>query len=106
KIEFVIHKIRPWKAYLQTIGIAIPNERLFEQKIAKKLGKVGFSSPRVVGSVCIPRLGETWDGNYPIYEYYIPDFIHWESINTANISDEISRLYVQYDKLVTNGVFN
>jgi len=106
KIEFLIHKIKSWKTYLQTIGIAIPNERLFEQKIAEKLGKVGFSSLRIVGSACIPRLGETWDGNYPIYEYYIPDFIHWESINTANITEEISRLYVQYEKLVTNGVFN
>jgi len=104
KIEFLIRKIRPWKAYLQSIGIAIPNERLFKQEIAKKLGKVGFSSLRVVGSVCLTRLGETWDGKYPIYEYYIPDGIHWESINTENISEEISRLYVQYEELVTNRV--
>lgn len=106
KIEFLIHKIMSWKANLQTIGIAIPNERLFKQKIAEKLGKAGFSSLRVVGSACIPRLGETWDGNYPIYEYYIPDFIHWESINTDDISEEISKLYAQYKKLVKNGVFN
>ncbi len=106
KLEFLIRKIKRWKDYLQTIGIAIPNERLFEQKIAEKLGKVGFSSLRVVGSACIPRLGETWDDNYPIYEYYIPDFIHWVSINSGNVSDEISRLYDLYNKLITNGVFN
>ena len=104
KLEFLINKLRPYRAYLQTIGIAIPNERLFEQRIAKKLGKVGFSSLRVVGSVCIPRLGETWDGSYPIYEYYIPDFIHWQSINTENISDEISRLYSLFEELTTDGV--
>ncbi|NPD89971.1 MAG: hypothetical protein HGN29_14760 [Asgard group archaeon] len=106
KIRFLIRKITRWKKYLQTIGIAIPNERLFEQKIAEKLGRVGFSSLRVVGSACIPRLGETWDDNYPIYEYYIPDLIHWVSINAGNVSDEISRLYVLYSKLVANGVFN
>ena len=54
----------------------------------------------------IPRLGEIWDGKYPIYEYYIPDIIQWESINTADISEEISKLYDQYEELVTHGVLN
>jgi hypothetical protein len=100
EINFLIRKIRRWKEYLQTVGIAIPNERLFNQELAEKLGKAGFSSLRVVGSVCIPRLGETWDDNYPIYEYYIPDIIHWVSINTGDVSDEISRLYSLYAKLI------
>jgi len=104
KIEFLIRKIRLWKKYLQTIGIAIPNERLFEQGLAKKLGMVGFSCLRVVGTAGIPRLGEAWDGIYPIYEYYIPDILHWESINAANISEEITKLYVHFKEMVTNGI--
>ncbi|MHA2358326.1 MAG: acyl-CoA reductase [Candidatus Heimdallarchaeaceae archaeon] len=105
ELDFLIRKIRSRRKYLQTIGIAVPNERLFGQKIAEKLGKAGLSSLRVVGSACIARLGETWDGNYPIYEFYIPDFVHWSSINAADVTEEISRLYENYKELQVKGVF-
>ncbi|MCD1295274.1 hypothetical protein CUJ83_09710 [Methanocella sp. CWC-04] len=103
RIEDIIPRFMPWKEYLQTAGIAIPDDRLL--KIADKMGKVGFSNLRIVGTVPLPRLGEAWDGNFPVYEFYIPDSVHWVSINAGNMEKEITELHRLKEKLVDNGVF-
>ena len=96
--------MKPWKEYLQTAGVALGNNRI--QKIAELMGKTGFSNIRVAGTVALPRLGEAWDGNYPIYEFYIPDSIQWTSINAVDFENEIKELIKIKNQVITKGVFN
>jgi hypothetical protein len=74
----------------QTAGIAIPDSRLID--LADSLGKAGISSLRVTGTMMLPRLGEAWDGNMPVFEYYIPDAARWVSINAISVDREIGQL--------------
>lgn len=103
-LEEVIEKIKPWKEYLQTAGVAIGNDRL--QKISELMGKTGFSNIRVAGTVALPRLGEAWDGNYPVYEFFIPDKVHWASINAIDFENEIKELTKIKNQVIKDGVFN
>ena len=103
-LEEVIDKMKPWREYLQTAGVAIGNNRL--QKISELMGKTGFSNIRIAGTVALPRLGEAWDGNYPIYEFFIPDSIHWASINAIDFEKEIKELSKLKDQVIEGGVFN
>ncbi|NMC58539.1 MAG: hypothetical protein GYA51_04005 [Candidatus Methanofastidiosa archaeon] len=103
-LEEVINKMKPWKDYLQTAGVALENNRI--QQIAELMGKTGFSNIRVVGTVALPRLGEAWDGNYPIYEFFIPDKVHWTSINAIDFENEIKELAKIKNKVIKGGVFN
>jgi hypothetical protein len=102
KIEDIIPKFSPYKEYLQTVGIAIPNSRLL--KISDMLGKVGFTNLRVTGTVPLPRLGEAWDGNFPLYEFYLPDAARWVSINSIDMDKEIDELSKMKDELIEKGV--
>ncbi|MHA1616088.1 MAG: acyl-CoA reductase [Candidatus Njordarchaeales archaeon] len=87
----VVRTLKPWKEYLQTIGVAIPNEKLFE--FADKVARLGVSNLRVVGTVTLPRLGESWDGNYPVLEFMLDeDYVHWISINAKDIDAELEKL--------------
>jgi hypothetical protein len=70
------------------------------------MGKTGFSNIRIAGTVALPRLGEAWDGNYPIYEFFIPDSIHWTSINAIDSEKEIIELAKIKDQIIKGGVFN
>ncbi|MCC7573565.1 MAG: acyl-CoA reductase [Candidatus Methanofastidiosum sp.] len=103
-LEEVIDKIKPWKEYLQTAGVAIGNDRI--QKISELMGKTGFSNIRVAGTVALPRLGEAWDGNYPVYEFFIPDKVHWTSINAIDFENEIKELTKIKNQVIKDGVFN
>jgi hypothetical protein len=103
-LEEVLDKMKPWKEYLQTAGVAIGNNRL--QKISELMGKTGFSNIRVAGTVALPRLGEAWDGNYPVYEFFIPDKIHWTSINAIDFENEIKELTKIKDKVIKDGVYS
>ncbi len=102
-LEEVINKLKPWKEYLQTAGLAVGNNRL--EKISELMGKTGLSNIRVVGTVALPRLGEAWDGNYPVYEFFIPDKIHWTSINAIDFEKEIQELCNIKNDIIKNGVF-
>jgi hypothetical protein len=90
RIDDVIPLLKPWKASLQTAGIAVPDSRLMD--LADRLGKAGISSLRVTGTMTQPKIGEAWDGNLPVLEYYIPDAVHWVSINTTSVDREIGQL--------------
>ncbi|KYC45831.1 MAG: Acyl-CoA reductase (LuxC) [Candidatus Methanofastidiosum methylothiophilum] len=103
-LEDVIERMKPWKDYLQTAGVAIGNNRL--QKLSELMGKTGFSNIRVAGTVALPRLGEAWDGNYPVYEFFIPDKIHWTSINAIDFENEIKELTKIKNEVIKGGVFN
>lgn len=98
--------VKPWSAELQTAGIAITNERLFVSKIAEEFGKLGVSNFRICGTVPLPRLGEAWDGNFPILEFFISDKTHWVSVNGKDVREEITKLSKEYDSLIEKGVFS
>jgi hypothetical protein len=89
-IEDVLPLLKPWTASLQTAGIAVPDSRLMD--LADRLGKAGISSLRVTGTMTQPKLGEAWDGNLPVLEYYLPDAARWVSINAISVDREIGQL--------------
>lgn len=101
----VVQMTKPWRGYLQTAGVAIPNNRLFEGGLAEAMGKAGFSSLRVVGTVALPRLGEAWDRNFPFLEFFIPDSTDWISVNTTDVAAEIKQLSQERQTLFEGGVF-
>lgn len=90
-INGIINLLKPWREYLQTVGVAIPTKHVFS--LANKLGKIGVSNIRVVGTVTLPRLGESWDGYYPLLEFMLEEeYVDWLSINAMNIESEIKKL--------------
>ncbi|MGQ4834482.1 MAG: acyl-CoA reductase [Candidatus Asgardarchaeia archaeon] len=100
----ILQMLKPWKTYLQSIGIAIPDNRLIQ--FAEKAGKTGLTNIRIVGTLTLPRLGESWDGNLPISEFYVPDLVRWVSINTLSVDEEIPKLIEEKNKLIEHGVFH
>lgn len=72
---------------LQTIGIAVPQERL--EKMASELGKIGITNIRELGGVHFPKAGETWDGKIPIREFKVDDPIRYTSMS-SNIDRELN----------------
>ncbi len=94
----VIKMMGTWRDYLQTVGVAIPNKEMFN--FAEEAAKIGFSNIRVVGTVTLPRLGESWDGYYPLLEFMIDgDYVHWVTINAKDIEEEIKHLSSKLDYL-------
>ncbi|MGQ4892096.1 MAG: acyl-CoA reductase [Candidatus Njordarchaeia archaeon] len=101
-INQVIPYLKRWREYLQTIGVAIPTSKIFN--FAEKVAKLGVSNLRVVGTVTLPRVGEAWDGYYPILECSTrEDLVHWVTINARDVEGEIENLY---DKLYLRGLRN
>jgi hypothetical protein len=89
-IEDVIPLLKPLGGSLQTVGIAVPDSRLID--LADRLGKAGVSSLRVTGTMTQPKLGEAWDGNMPVFEYYLSDAARWVSVNAISVDREIGQL--------------
>jgi len=103
-VEDIFPMLKPWKDYLQSIGVALLDSRLLQ--FAEKAGKIGFTNIRVTGTLTLPRLGESWDGNLPVAEFYIPDIVRWVSINTISIDEEIKYLIDEKNKLINKGVWS
>lgn len=89
-INEVFKLTKEYKKYYQTIGIAISTKRLLN--FADRAGEEGISNLRVIGTTLLPRLKEVWDGHLPLLEFYMPNKLHWLSINTINIDEDISKL--------------
>lgn len=102
QLQNILKKLKPWQAVLQTAGIAIPHERLLD--FAEKAGRMGISNFRVIGTVTLPRLGEAWDGNLPVVEFYSPHLIHWCSINCLDVDEEIKELARKKEALKEEGM--
>lgn len=80
-------RVRPVQSYLQTVGMAIPMERLLP--LADHLGHLGATNIRVVGEMTIPKPWESWDGALLIGELLWQDSVSWLSINTRDVEQEI-----------------
>lgn len=77
------------KDFLQTMGVAIENDRLTD--FADDMGKLGVSNIRAAGNVPLPKPGESWDGHiWPTDVLYGND-VFWTTIDTRDIDEELSK---------------
>ena len=79
--------VKPIGSFLQTVGVAIPNERLIP--FANAIGEVGATNIRAISSMTLQKPWEPWDGRFPLHELFEHDNVRWVSISTRNIDQEI-----------------
>ena len=79
--------VKPLGQFLQTVGVAIPNERLIP--FADAIGEVGATNIRAISSMTLQKPWEPWDGRFPLHELFEHDNIRWVSISTRDIDQEI-----------------
>lgn len=89
----VVDIIRPFGKFLQTTGVAIPNNRILT--FANAIGEVGVTNIRAISSMTLQKAWEPWDGRFPLQELFELDNIRWVSINTRDIDEEIRKLLEQ-----------
>lgn len=80
-------KVKPLGAFLQTVGVAIPQNRLLA--FADAMGAVGVTNIRTISSMTLQKAWEPWDGRFPLQELFEHDGVHWTSIDTKDIDAEI-----------------
>ena len=83
----ILQKVRPLGSFLQTVGVAIPQDRLIT--FANAIGQLGATNIRTIGGMTLQKTWEPWDGQFPLQELFEHDSIHWISIDTRNIDAEI-----------------
>ena len=79
--------VKPIGSFLQTVGVAIPNERIIP--FADEIGEVGATNIRAISSMTLQKPWEPWDGRFPLHELFEHDNIRWVSISTRDIDKEI-----------------
>jgi hypothetical protein len=81
--------VKPFGKFLQTVGVAIPNNRLIS--FADSIGEVGATNIRAISSMTLQKPWEPWDGRFPLHELFEHDNIRWVSISTKNIDEELKK---------------
>jgi hypothetical protein len=89
----VVDIIRPFGRFLQTVGVAIPNDRL--QQFAGAVGETGITNIRAISSMTLQKSWEPWDGRFPLQELFELDAIRWVSISTQDIDSELQECLKQ-----------
>jgi hypothetical protein len=79
--------VKPIGNFLQTVGIAIPNNRLIP--FADAIGEVGATNIRTISSMTLQKAWEPWDGRFPLHELFEHDNVRWVSISTTDIEKEL-----------------
>lgn len=79
--------VKPLGQFLQTVGVAIPNNRLIP--FADAIGEAGATNIRAISSMTLQKPWEPWDGRFPLHELFEHDNIRWVSISTRDIDKEI-----------------
>lgn len=80
-------RVKPLGAFLQTVGVAIPQNRLLA--FADAMGQAGVTNIRTVSGMTLQKAWEPWDGRFPLQELFEHDGVHWTSIDTKDIDAEI-----------------
>lgn len=80
-------RVKPLGAFLQTVGVAIPQDRLLA--FADAMGQAGVTNIRTVSGMTLQKAWEPWDGRFPLQELFEHDGVHWTSIDTKDIDAEI-----------------
>ena len=91
-------RVEPLGSFLQTIGVAIPQNRLLA--FAEAMGRVGVTNLRTVSGMTLQKAWEPWDGRFPLQELFEHDGIHWVSIDTKDIDAEIKNALQRKRKIV------
>jgi hypothetical protein len=79
--------VKPIGSFLQTVGVAIPNNRLIA--FADAIGEIGATNIRAISSMTLQKPWEPWDGRFPLHELFEHDNVRWVSISSRNIDQEI-----------------
>jgi hypothetical protein len=79
--------VKPLKSFLQTIGVAIPQNRLLA--FADLIGEAGATNLRAISNMTLQKPWEPWDGRFPLHELFEHDNIRWVSISTKDIDREL-----------------
>lgn len=79
--------VKPIGEFLQTVGIAVPNNRLIP--FADAMGEVGATNIRTISSMTLQKAWEPWDGRFPLNELFENDNVRWVSIDTSDVDKEI-----------------
>jgi hypothetical protein len=80
-------RIKPLGQFLQTVGVAIPMGRLIP--FADALGEAGVTNIRTISGMTLQKAWEPWDGRFPLQELFELDGVHWTSIDTRDIDEEM-----------------
>lgn len=80
-------RVRPLGSFLQTVGVAIPQDRLLV--FADAMGHAGVTNIRTVSGMTLQKAWEPWDGRFPLQELFEHDGVHWISIDTKDVDMEI-----------------
>jgi hypothetical protein len=83
-IEEIPELVRPFHRFLQTIGVAIPLERLLP--FADAMGACGATNIRVLGEMTLQTSWEPWDGRFPLEELLRDDGSSWVSISFQDMN--------------------
>jgi hypothetical protein len=83
----IVTLIKPLGRFLQTVGVAIPNDRIIP--FADAIGEIGATNIRTISNMTLQKSWEPWDGRFPLQELFELDNIRWVSINTRNIDEDI-----------------
>ena len=77
--------VKPIGTFLQTVGVAIPHDRLIP--FADAMGEAGATNIRTISGMTLQKAWEPWDGRFPLHELFEHDAIHWVSIDTRDIDN-------------------
>jgi hypothetical protein len=89
--------IRPLHRFLQTIGVAIPMERLLP--FADVMGACGATNIRVLGEMTLQKSWEPWDGRFPLEELLRDDGSSWMSISFTDMDAALQSSMVRLQSL-------
>ncbi len=95
--------VKPIGNFLQTVGIAIPNNRLIP--FADAIGEAGATNIRTISSMTLQKAWEPWDGRFPLHELFEHDNVRWVSISTRDIDKELKAV-LEMKRAIVNQKIN
>jgi hypothetical protein len=98
----IVSLIKPLGRFLQTVGVAIPNDRLIP--FADAIGEIGATNIRTISNMTLQKSWEPWDGRFPLQELFELDNIRWVSINTKNIDEDIKKSLERKRMIINNNM--
>lgn len=96
--------VKPLSTFLQTVGVAIPQDRLIA--FAESIGKAGATNIRAISHMTLQKPWEPWDGRFPLHELFEHDNIRWVSISTKDIDKELKKALQLKRKIVNQRLKN
>jgi hypothetical protein len=89
--------VRPLHRFLQTIGVAVPIERLLP--FAEAMGACGATNIRVLGEMTLQKSWEPWDGRFPLEELLRDDGSNWVSISFKDMDNALQTSMIRLQTL-------